>query len=95
MARKFAVFFTPRLKASHQAVMAHFGRAARVAGDKCQVEELETEANALALGERAMVIDPLSDFYNFTRKLVTVARERGERGSCRASQSHAPASFLQ
>ena len=48
-----------------------------------RVRELDTEANAKELGEKAMIINNLNDWSTFVRKLATLEREHGERGRFR------------
>ena len=64
-------FFTAEFRASHPQLLNLFKKEARLLGEGRGTVELDTEANALALGP------------NLVRKLATVARERGERGTFR------------
>ena len=82
--KKFHVFFTAEFRASHPQLLNLFKKEARLLGEGRGTVELDTEANALALGpEKAMVVKSRVDFSNLVRKLATVARERGERGTFR------------
>ena len=67
--------------------MQLFHKATRTLGEACHVEELDTESNAQALGaSKAMVVSTSVDFSNLIRKLASVDRERGERGTFRTRQ---------
>ena len=46
---------------------------------------LDTAENARQLGERAMIINDLTEFSSFIRKLATLEREQNEQGKFRAS----------
>ena len=81
--KKFGVFFTPHFKDNHASTLELFRRALRTTDD-CQVAELPCQANAEALAPGGgMVIDGLQDFSTCLRKLVTVSRERSDRGTYR------------
>ena len=84
VAQEVPCVFTAEFRASHPQLLNLFKKEARLLGEGCGTVELDTEANALALGpEKAMVVKSRVDFSNLVRKLATVARERGERGTFR------------
>ena len=82
--KKFGVYLTAKFRTSHGSTVDMFRRAVRTLGDKCSVKELDSEAEAWESG--TMVIDSLDDFSTFVRKLVSVSRERSDRGTYRSSR---------
>ena len=85
MRRKFSVFFTQRFREAHGASTSYVTKAGQEVGNACRVRVLDTEENARQLGEQAMIINDLTGFSNFVRKLVTLQRGHGKQGKFRAS----------
>ena len=88
MARQFNIFLTPRFQAQHANATDFVRRARTALGTSCRVRELDTQENALQLGEKlAMIINDNKDFHKLVRKLVTLQREQGEQGKFQAQSS--------
>ena len=85
MRRQFSIFLTPRFRREHGSSASYIDRASNELGKACRTRMLDTEENARQLGERAMIINDLTEFSSFIRKLATLEREQNEQGKFRAS----------
>ena len=90
MRRQFSIFLTPRFRRDHGSSAGYIDRASNELGKACRIRMLDTAENARQLGERAMIINELTEFSSFIRKLATLEREQNEQGKFRASARWLP-----